>query len=243
MTDRLTKCRATLPPSLTESEAAVRLAPYIWTHQYTLLSPSTCLVLDDGSGAAVGYVIGCADVFAFAGGYQRYVDEVLLRPAADDATPLGGGGEGAAPGAAAVPPPRQLERLEPWSAPGGGVNEECLRQLAHSPRWLLFDGGNDREGLVGGYRATMHIDLLEGWRAKGWGREMIGAFVASVKGAVRDGRGVLDCGKGVHIGVAWENRKVVPFYERVGFRVYEAGQREGGTIWMVREFADEATRG
>lgn len=192
----------------------------------------------------MGYVIGCADVFAFAGGYQRYVDEVLLRPAADAPPPPGGGGgDGAVPGAAAVPPPRQLERLEPWSALGGGVNEECLRQLAHSPRWLLFDGGEGREGLVGGFRATMHIDLLEGWRAKGWGREMIGAFVASVRDAVREARGVLDCGKGVHIGVAWENRKVVPFYERVGFRVYEAGQREGGTIWMVREFADEATGG
>lgn len=232
-----TKCRATLPPGLAESEPAVRLAPYIWTHQYTLLSPSTCFVLDDGSGGAVGYVIGCPDVFALAHGYQRYVDEVLLQPAADGTVPGGG---------AAVPPPRQIDRLEPWTVSGdagggrGGVNEECLRQLAHSSWFLLIDG---KAGLVGEYRATMHIDLLEGWRGLGWGRKMIGAFVASVRDAVRQGGGGLDCGKGVHIGVAWENKKVVPFYERVGFRVYEPGQREGGTICMVYEFADGATGG
>ncbi|KAK7716210.1 hypothetical protein SLS64_003362 [Diaporthe eres] len=219
-------CRATLPPGLAESEPAIRLAPYIWTHQYTLLSPSTCFVLDDGSGAAVGYVIGCPDVFAFADGYQRYVDEVLLRPAA--------GGDGAA-----VPPPQQLDRLEPWfvsGGAGGGVNEECLRQLAHSPRFLLLEEGEGKAGLVGTYRATMHIDLLEGWQGQGWGRKMIEGFVASVRDAVRGGGAGLDCGRGVHIGVAWENKKVVPFYEKVGFRVYEGGQREGGTIWMVYEF-------
>lgn len=231
-----TKCRATLPPGLAESEPAVRLAPYIWTHQYTLLSPSTCFVLDDGSGAAVGYVIGCPDVFAFADGYQRYVDEVLLRPAAAD---------DADANSPAVPPPQQLGRLEPWSTTAVAVNEECLRQLAHSSWFLIFEGGEEKAGLVEGYRAMMHIDLLEGWQGQGWGRKMIEVFVASVRDAVRSGSGGggLDCGRGVHIGVAWENKKVVPFYERVGFGVYEAGWREGGTIWMVFEFADEATGG
>lgn len=192
-------------------------------------------MLDDGSGAAVGYVIGCPDVFAFADGYQRYVDEVLLRPAAAD---------DADANSPAVPPPQQLGRLEPWSTPAGAVNEECLRQLAHSAWFLLFEGGEEKAGLVEGFRATMHIDLLEGWQGRGWGRKMIEVFVASVRDAVRgSGGGGLDCGRGVHIGVAWENKKVVPFYERVGFRVYEAGWREGGTIWMVFEFADEATGG
>lgn len=199
-------------------------------------------MLDDGLGAAVGYVIGCADVFALADGYQRYVDEVLLRPAAADGTPGGGGAAGLA-----VPAPGQLDRLEPWSvlddAGGAVVNEECLRQLAHSSWFLLIDGGEGKAGLVRDYRATMHIDLLEGWRDQGWGRKMIEAFVASVRDVVQEGGGGLDCGKGVHIGVAWENQKVVPFYEKVGFRVYETGQREGGTIWMVYDFAGETTGG
>lgn len=218
-------------------------------------------MLDDGSGAAVGYVIGCPDVFAFAAGYGRYVDEVLLQPprAADDAHGGGGGGErggggdGGGPAPAApdadpvVPAPRQLDSLAPWLRTDGAkdgrhgvelvVNEECLAQRAHNPRFLLFDGGEGKEGLVRGFRATMHIDLLEGWQGKGWGRKMIGEFVASVKDAAQGVQeGGLDCGKGVHIGVGWENKKVVPFYERVGFRVYEDCYKEGETIWMVYEF-------
>lgn len=197
-------------------------------------------MLDDGSGAAVGYVIGCPDVFAFALGYGRYVDEVLLQPPADTHHTSGGG--------PAVPGPGQLDRLVPWLTTTGDVqdgrgadlvvNEECLAQLAHSPQFLLFEGGRDKDALVRGFRATMHIDLLEGWQGKGWGRKMIGAFVASVKGAAAAGgrEGGLDFGKGVHIGVGWENRKVVPFYERVGFRVYEECYMEGETIWMFYEF-------
>ncbi|POS76978.1 hypothetical protein DHEL01_v204626 [Diaporthe helianthi] len=196
-------CRATLPPSLAGSEAAVRLAPYIWTHQYTLLSPRTCFVLDDGSGAAVGYVIGCADVFAFARGYGRYVDDVLLKPAADTFSSSSCSGEGgfwggpAAQGAAAVPAPRQLDRLAPWLRTGdvkrqeGGaelvVNEECLAQLAHSAQFLLFGGGEGKGALVRGFRATMHIDLLEGWQDKGWGRKMIGEFCGEREGCCYTG--------------------------------------------------------
>ncbi|KAF4993754.1 hypothetical protein FDECE_13318, partial [Fusarium decemcellulare] len=48
--------------------------------------------------------------------------------------------------------------------------------------------------------------------------------------------------KGVFVGVAGENAKVVPFYHRVGFRLWqpegaEKGRRdEGETILMLREF-------
>ncbi|KAJ0109810.1 hypothetical protein J7T55_004360 [Diaporthe amygdali] len=164
-------CRATLPPTLAASEPATRLAPYIWTHQYTLLSPATCFVLDDGSGAAVGYVIGCADVFALADAYPRYISEILA-PAETSGVPV----------------PKQLARLEPWLVPGdggkGGINEECLAQMAHSPRWLLLEGVQGKAELVRDFRATMHIDLLEGWQGKGWGRKMIERFMASVKDGV-----------------------------------------------------------
>ncbi|KPM39607.1 hypothetical protein AK830_g6941 [Neonectria ditissima] len=108
------QCRETLPPSLSSSPDAWRLAPYLWTHQYTHLSPATCFVLDDGSGAAVGYCIGCPDTAAFVAGYASYVTAVLdptldLRP-----DPL-------------APP-------EPWTAADGSVNAACLAQMAYDPR-------------------------------------------------------------------------------------------------------------
>jgi hypothetical protein len=36
------------------------------------------------------------------------------------------------------------------------------------------------------------------------------------------------------LGVSGENTKVVPFYEKMGFRVYPGGEAEG-CVWMVRE--------
>ena len=216
----------------------------MWTHQYTTLSPRTCFVLDDGHGTAVGYVIGTPDVHAFARAYPRYVDEVLTR----------------GHGAAAVPAPAQLAVPEPWwvaavdppSPPDGAgagtgegtptpaasattrtVNEACLAQLAHHPRWLLLEGVPGKAELAAAYRATMHIDLLDAYQGRGWGRKMIERFVESVGAAVAEADGALDPGRGLHIGVSGENTKVVPFYERVGFTTYPGGEAEGN-VWMVR---------
>ena len=180
-------------------------------------------MLDDGAGTAVGYVIGTPDVHAMAGAYPRYVDEVLTR----------GHGQGV------VPVPAQLDTKEEWwadSGPDGGraVNEACLAQLAHHPRWLLLEGVPGKAELAGAYRATMHIDMVAAYQSRGWGRKLIERFEASVREAVAGSGGALDAGKGIHIGVSGENTKVVPFYERVGFRVYPGGEAEGN-VWMVRD--------
>lgn len=113
---------------------------------------------------------------------------------------------------------------EPWMDPDTGeVNGTCLTQMAYNPKWLLLDGNDD---VTGTYGATMHIDLLEEWQAKGWGRQLIERFAESVKAAMPKGS------KGIWIGVAGENRKVVPFYEKMGFTLKREG---GGSICMVKD--------
>ena len=190
------------------------MAPYLWTLQFTHLFPAHCLVLDDGAGTAVGYVVGTPDVFALAQRYPRYVDEVL-------------GGE---EGRAEVPQPRQLVEKEAWVVgEEGEVNPECLAQLAYKVEWLVLEGVEGKRDLVEGWRAMLHIDLLEGWQGQGWGRKLIERFVEGVRGSGED------YGKGVHLGVAGDNRKVVAFYEKLGFRVYPGGEKEGGNVWMVRD--------
>ncbi|KAI0430544.1 hypothetical protein F5Y09DRAFT_227158 [Xylaria sp. FL1042] len=229
-------CIATLPPTLASSPAAAKLSPYLWTHPYTFLSPSTCHVLDDGAGTAVGYCIGCPDVHAFVADYERYVKAILSRDVE-------------APG---------LKVREPWVEPiltnnnnkiistdGGGlsqdnpaaqpsssgdatavqINPRALAQNAYRADWMILEGMGT---VTMRWRATMHIDLLPAWQGQGWGRQLIECFVASV---VSSGQ---DYGQGEHIGVAGENSKVVPFYEKVGFRVIEGGEREGNII-MVRD--------
>jgi GNAT superfamily N-acetyltransferase len=140
-----------------------------------------------------------------------------------------------------VPQPEQLDTLEPWLVPvaeSGSdsvaekkvVNDRCMAQLAYSPRWLLLEGVEGKSRLVSEFRATMHIDMLPEFQGQGWGRKLIERFVESV----RSSSSGADYGRGIHIGVSGENTKVVPFYEKLQFRVYEGGQKEGN-VWMVRD--------
>ncbi|KXX73080.1 putative acetyltransferase OgpAT, partial [Madurella mycetomatis] len=209
-------CRVTLPPSIARSPTAVKIAPYLWTLPFTHLCARNCFVLDDGAGNAVGYVIGAPDVFALAAEYPRYVGEVL----------------GSETGRADVPVPTQLSRREEWrttsSGADGEVNGACLAQLAYKVEWLVLEGVEGKKELVEGWRAMMHIDLLEEWQGQGWGRKMIERFVEGVKGSG------CEYGKGIQIGVSGENTKVLGFYEKCGFRVYHGGEREGN-VWMVKD--------
>lgn len=207
------QCRATLPPSLASSEAARRLAPYIWTHQYTHLSPSTCFVLDDGSGHAVGYCIGCPDTAAFCADYASYVAAVL-EPSADISRPKS----------------LDADARESWTI-NGQINETCLAQTAYSPFLLLVAGNEDL--VDAGYLATLHIDVLGPWQGQGWGRKLLQRLVESVRAQAR-GRG-RDKGRGIWIGIAAENDKVVPFYEKSGFRLWqrEGKRKQEGSFCMV----------
>lgn len=112
----------------------------------------------------------------------------------------------------------------------GQFDEKALAQTAYSPHWLLIDGNDDlmREG----YRATMHIDLLDEWQGKGWGRKLIDMFVESVRDVdMVDGHE----GKGIWIGVGGSNAKVVPFYEKQGFKVKER-EVKSENVTMVRDY-------
>ena len=189
------QCRDTLASSLVGSEPAERLAPYLWTHQYTHLSPSTCFVLDDGQGRAVGYCIGTPDIDTFMASYQSYVEKVL-EPSSEITRP------------ADITTGREL-----WTLPDGTVNETCLAQTAYNPTWLVMGGNEDV--YAAGYQATMHIDILEPWQGGGWGRKLIEALIEAVGREKREGT------RGLWIGAAKENRKVIPFYERMGFRMWE----------------------
>ena len=109
--------------------------------------------------------------------------------------------------------------MQEWEVEGK-VNPGCLAQTAYDGEELLRKG---REELCGKYPATFHIDILEGWRDGGKGGRLVERFLGSV------GRGT-----GVHVSAAGTNTRVVPFYERCGFRVLEGGEKMG-SIWLVRD--------
>ncbi|SPO07496.1 uncharacterized protein DNG_10190 [Cephalotrichum gorgonifer] len=202
-------CRATLPPALSAKPETVRLAPYLWARQYTYLTPQHCFVLEDPTASpthpsapvnnVVGYVIGTPSIASFIESYPSYVSSVLSPDV-----------ERPAPG-----PPLD------WELPGGGgVDPARLAQIAYDGEELLRNGG--REGMCEAFPATLHIDILEGWRNGGWGGRLVERFVGS-----------LPEGTGVHISAAGTNTRAVPFYERCGFRMLEGGEAMG-SIWMGR---------
>ncbi|KAI1741500.1 hypothetical protein F4680DRAFT_415582 [Xylaria scruposa] len=212
-------CIETLPPTLAASPAAAQLSPYLWTHPYTFLSPSTCHVLDDGTGKAVGYCIGCPDVHAFVANYRRYVTEMLSHYVEEPDFSI------RAPWMIVSQSSTNAEATQSQNISSEMVNPLALAQNAYRADWMILA---DKEAVTARWRATMHIDLLPAYQRCGWGRQLIDRFVASVQSSGQD------YGEGEHIGVAGENSKVVPFYERMGFRVIEGGEREGN-IWMVRD--------
>jgi ribosomal protein S18 acetylase RimI-like enzyme len=152
----------------------------------------------------------------FIAGYEAYRENVLARHN-DEIS--------AAP---------EMDEKLPWFAPGTEeVSEACLTQLAHNPHFLLKSG---REDMVDTYHAMLHINILPEFQRMGWGKKMILRFVESLR-EVAAARGVETrevIGKGVHIAAALENGKVVPFYEKCGFRVLPGGEKEN-TIWMVKD--------
>lgn len=175
-----------------------------------MLSPSTCWVLDDGSGRAVGYCIGCPDVDDFCSRYGTYVDEVL-EPATD------------------ISRPDDLTNRAPWIDPATGeVSETAMAQQAYNPQWLMVEG--NEEVMRAGYKAVMHIDILPEWQGKGWGRKLIDRLFESIKAQPVEGS------KGLFLGIAGDNAKVVQFYEKMGLRVWpEDGWKPGDGIRMVKD--------
>ncbi|KAK8078739.1 Acyl-CoA N-acyltransferase [Apiospora phragmitis] len=204
-------CRATLPPSLSTTPITAKLAPYIWTHQYTLLSPATCHMLATALAAPTSS--------PSRERYPSYIASVLSTAVAPP-PPL--------------PPPSSStqEQEEPFWIPDDTTltpsgtaplqakkpNPAALIRLAYDPRKLLqltdSSNSNAPKSLSSqGWRATMHIDLLPAYQRRGWGRRLIDAYVRSVRASGED------YGRGAWIGIAPDNAGVVQFYEKVGFRL------------------------
>ena len=106
-----------------------------------------------------------------------------------------------------------------------------LLQLLYSPEDNLH---SDFPRLLEEFPAHLHIDLLEPYQRKGYGREFIERFCDKL---VEDGV------KGVHVIMGGENKNEM-FYRRLGFVRFpfvlddgisgEMGRHKFGTVWLVK---------
>lgn len=131
---------------------------FIWCRPYLLLSPSTCFVIDDGNGRAVGYILGTPDTAKFCDDWKRrYV------PAME----------------------RELNSLPPVNAQSEEQRNNIIERrdnlvslIRNDPQKLMF--GNYAEQLKS-YPGHLHIDILPSHQRQGFGRKLIDTFKAAAK--------------------------------------------------------------
>ncbi|TXS42951.1 GNAT family N-acetyltransferase [Streptomyces sp. OR43] len=165
------------------------LMPSIFAAPYAHLEPGLAFVIDDGTGRAVGYILGTADT-------PRFVKEFRARwlPLVEDRYP----------------------RSE--AAPRSPSDE--MIALLHNPERMVLPE-------LAAHPAHLHIDLLPGWQRKGYGRELMRAFLAAL-----DAKGV----EGVHLCMLTANTRARAFYDRLGFTETEVPD-PGPVTYLVRSTA------
>lgn len=143
-----------------QAEPICTIGCHIWCLPYLTLSPSTCFVLDDGSGQAVGYCIGTPDTTDFA---ERWRDEYVPTIEQD------------------------LRKLPPSSdVDEGGKKklQERQRELCDgiysNPRNLVY---GEIEAPLKDYPGHLHIDILPSHQRRGYGKKLIEALLQSFKDA------------------------------------------------------------
>jgi ribosomal protein S18 acetylase RimI-like enzyme len=101
---------------------------------------------------------------------------------------------------------------------------EELVGLLHDPERMVLPE-------LEGYPAHFHIDLLPGYRGRGYGRQLVGRLRGDLQAA-----GV----RGVHVGMVTANTAARQFYDRVGFHVI-AVPDPGPITYLGVDLREEAT--
>lgn len=130
------------------------LGSYLWYRAYVSLTPSTCFVLDDGTGRAVGYCIGTADTTSFSQEWR----------------------ETFAPAVASTAVPRPEDEVDDELMERDDVKDLC-RKFHHAECSAL----QSWPAILQQYPAHLHIDILPEYQGRGYGTMLINAFFEAVR--------------------------------------------------------------
>lgn len=129
------------------------IGSYHWCRPYPILSPSTCFVLDDGSGRAVGYILGTPSTKSFLG---RWKSEYL--PAIQDELKC-------------LPNTDKESSDDPKA-------ETLLNLLQSDPHKAIY---SDYVSYLESYPGHLHIDILPSHQRGGYGKQLIQRFLGAMK--------------------------------------------------------------
>ena len=144
--------RETCDASL-KREPTWTVGSYHWCRPYPILSPSTCFVLDNGSGKAVGYILGTPNTPIFR---DRWKSEYL--PAIQDELKH-------------LPKPDK----EP---PIDSKAQILLNLLQNDPHKAIY---SDYESYLKPYPGHLHIDILPSHQRGGYGKQLMKTFLDAMK--------------------------------------------------------------
>lgn len=134
-------------------ESGLVIGSYLWCRPYLHLSPSTCFVLDDGTGRVVGYCIGTADTAKFC---QEWRTDYL---------------------------PRLSRESDPWTFHHAGLeNRHPKVSSLLDSLWNDVEGGcnGSVDGLWSVYPGHLHINILPSHQRQGYGPTLIQALVSEL---------------------------------------------------------------
>ena len=131
---------------------------FIWCRPYLVLSPATCFVVDDGSGKAVGYILGTPDTAKFCNDWKnRYISYIE-------------------PELNSLPP---IDARTEEDASGLAKRRDVLTNLIRNDIYKLEYGEYSEQ--LRSFPGHLHIDILPSHQRRGFGRKLIDAFKAAAK--------------------------------------------------------------
>lgn len=130
---------------------------YLWCRPYLKIQPSTTFVLDDGTGTAVGYLLGCPDTQRFAARIQE-----LFLPGLDSTKDI-------------PPPTTGSGEAQFADDPALWARHELYNNLSAS---LVR---SDTPKILENYPAHLHIDILPSHQGRGYGPKLLEAWEDEMK--------------------------------------------------------------
>lgn len=189
--------------------STLHIAAHIWCIPYLLYTDSTCFVIDDGTGTAVGYILSVADTAAFVSWwrttYLNYCHAQGIKP------PVLKDGK----------PPSWNEDLD-----------GALRASLYDPDEMLQRA---HPALLEQYPAHLHVDILHEWQGKGWGRKLMDILIEKLREQEVKGVHLSMAGDNDAAGRFYEKVGLERLGEVMdGGKSGEVGREEGGSIVYSR---------
>lgn len=171
-----------------------------------MLVPESCFVLDDGTGKAVGYLLGVPDTVAFVEKYkQEYIpylrSEGFEKPGPDEIT--------------------EWNKNLP----------NALRQIMFNPEGMLHV---EHPRLMQQWPAHLHIDVLSTHQHQGWGRKLIDSFCTVAKDQGAKGVHLLMAAANENAGKFYARVGFSRFPAVLDNGASGEEGHDGNTIWQVK---------